>query len=374
MASAKANRGEWGEPYVALRLLGDGKLYLSDGNGQKIVTEWMNILEVIRQETAERLVTYHYNEKDTKISISVNGAKTAELPSAEFLQNADLLKYEILSGKGRTFSVSDELTCFLRKIEIKNLKAKSVDKSDIFLSLFDPRASVQRNNIGFSIKTKFGNDPTLFNTARASAVVYKLTGMTDELADKINSLEDSKGHAAVTERCQLIKEYCQRQFVGFPVAKRAGCRAFGENLDVIDPRLPVVIERMLSNHFFEGEIKVDIEDIVKRIIVENPCGVPRPEIKYTYMVKSFLYAAYCGMTASTLWNGDSKVNGGFITVTESGEVLANYALESDEFKTYLFKNCYLEFPSTSADHGDYGKVYKVNGEYFFNLNFQIRYR
>lgn len=29
----KLNRGEWGEPYVALRLLGDGRLQMADGSG-----------------------------------------------------------------------------------------------------------------------------------------------------------------------------------------------------------------------------------------------------------------------------------------------------------------------------------------------------
>ena len=92
------------------------------------------------------------------------------------------------------------------------------------------------------------------------------------------------------------------------------------------------------------------------------------------MLKSFLYAAYCGMTASTLWDGNSQVNGGFIKVSRTGEVLAHYALESDSFKEYLFENCYLEYPSTEENHGDYAKVYKVDNEYFVNLNFSIRYR
>ena len=92
------------------------------------------------------------------------------------------------------------------------------------------------------------------------------------------------------------------------------------------------------------------------------------------MIKSFLYAAYCGMTASTLWDGTSQINGGFIKVNSNGDVVAHYALESDAFKSYLFNNCYLEFPSTSEGHGNYGKVYKENGNYYFRLNFQIRYR
>jgi hypothetical protein len=91
-------------------------------------------------------------------------------------------------------------------------------------------------------------------------------------------------------------------------------------------------------------------------------------------MKSFIYAAYCGMTASTLWDGKSQVNGGFIKVKANGEVLAHYALESDAFKSYLYNNCYFEWPSTKKEHGFYGNVYKEDNEYYFRLNFQIRYR
>ena len=191
----------------------------------------------------------------------------------------------------------------------------------------------------------------------------------------VNSLVDANGHAAITDRCDyLLRANCNPTFVGLPVAFRARCKAFEENLDLIDPRLIIVIEKLLWKHFFEHETCVNLAPLIEGIIEENPCGISRPDVKYPYMFKSFVYAAYCGMTASTLWDGNSQVNGGFIKVSANGDVLAHYALESDAFKTYLFNNCYLEFPSTDENHGNYAKVYKENDEYFFRLNFQIRYR
>lgn len=68
----------------------------------------------------------------------------------------------------------------------------------------------------------------------------------------------------------------------------------------------------------------------------------------------------------------SKVKGGYITVKKNGDVIANYAMESDAFKNYLFQHCYMDYPSTDAGHGDYGKVYMKGNQYFFNLNFQVR--
>ena len=181
--------------------------------------------------------------------------------------------------------------------------------------------------------------------------------------------------AAVSKRCDyLIANGKNPVFCGLPVAARENCKAFEENLDLINPRLKELIERMLWNHFFEHESTVDCAPLVEKIVQENPCGISRPETKYPFMFKSFLYAAYCGLTASKLWNGSSQVNGGFIKVGSNGEVLAYYALESDSFKTYLYNNCYLEFPSTDEKHGNYARVYCEDGEYYFRLNFQIRYR
>ena len=47
----RGNKGEWSEPYVAIRLLGEGKLYLADADGNKNENEWMQILDVLRYET-----------------------------------------------------------------------------------------------------------------------------------------------------------------------------------------------------------------------------------------------------------------------------------------------------------------------------------
>lgn len=40
----KAIKGEQGEPYVAIRVLGDGKLYIADSEGNKNLSEWMEVL------------------------------------------------------------------------------------------------------------------------------------------------------------------------------------------------------------------------------------------------------------------------------------------------------------------------------------------
>ena len=163
--SIKANKGEWGEPYVAIRVLGERKLYIADADGNKNPHEWMDIVELIRHETMERIVTYRCKEEDLLIDIDVNGKLVLSVSASEFLEMADKLAAEIKSAKGSSFNVSEDITDFLTKIELKHIKAKSIDKSDVFLSVRDPRASITRKHIGFSIKSEFGQNPTLFNTA-----------------------------------------------------------------------------------------------------------------------------------------------------------------------------------------------------------------
>lgn len=374
-ARIKMNKGEWSEPYVALKLLGEGKLGMADEHGNAKPNEWMDVLELLRQETSMRLVGYARDPETLMVDIDVNGERIASLPAVEFLHAADMLMSDITNGAGSSFEASEEVYDFFRRSNMLFLKAKSVDKSDIKLTIKDPRSSIVRERIGFSIKSKFGKNPTLFNTAPASGVRYRLVGCTEDLMKDVNSMVDSKGHVAVSARCARIRHAgIKPAYDGFAFAKKAGCEAFRENLEILNNNLPLVIERMLWNHFFEQDAEVNLPAVIERIVRENPCNLSRPEVKYPYMMKAFIYAAYCGMTASTLWDGSGRVNGGFITVGENGEVLAHYAMESEEFKSYLYNNCYLEFPSTGKGHGDYANIYEVGGEYFFNLNFQIRYR
>lgn len=365
------NRGEWGEPYAALSILGDQKLYTTDDKGILDPNEWMDVLRVVRKETESRTVVYHCNNDN--IDVEVNGCPVKSIKAVRFKHFADQLKQDISVGSGRSFNVSDDVQDFLVEAEILHRKAKSVEKSDIFLDARDPRSSIVRENIGFSIKCEFGESPTLFNTAKASAAKYRIVGMDPRSKDYINSLVDNKGHAAVSDRCEAIKNMgCRMEFVGFEIASRAKCEAFKENLEIINPLLPAVIDKILRNHFMERQTDIGIDAVMQRIIKENPCKISRPEIKYPYMMKAFLYAAFCGMTASTLWDGKSTVKGGYITIKNSGEVVANYAMESEAFKNYLYTHCYLDFPSTDYAHGAYGEVEEKNGEYYFKLNFQVR--
>lgn len=67
------------------------------------------------------------------ISIAVNEKSVLDVAASEFIAFADRLAAEIRLGKGSTFNVSSNITDFLKRIEMLHIKAKSIDKSDVFL-------------------------------------------------------------------------------------------------------------------------------------------------------------------------------------------------------------------------------------------------
>ena len=361
--------------YAVIRKTRNKKISIIDDFVSLSSHKWINLIKLLRNETISKLHFYRYNENDTDVDIFVNDDLCVSISVSEFLRISEIMANDIRTATGSSFEMPEEISDFLARAQVQQIKAKAIDKSDVFLSTLDPHTGIARKHIGFSIKSEFGKPPTLFNTAKASAFIYKLSNMNDTLMNEINSIADGKNHADVIGRCEaLLSNGCEPRFVGFPVAARAKEKAFEENLELINCRLVTVLERCLWNYFFLQRREREIKDIIDVIIGENPCILTHPDEKYPYMIKSFLYSSYCGLTASTRWNGKSDVNGGFIEVGKDGSILAHYAMESESFKNYLYNHCYLETPQTDPSHGDYGKVYFENGEYYFRLNFQIRYK
>lgn len=378
-STGQLNYGEWGELYVLLRLCATGTLDLADENERAIDGFHLNVLEVIRHESDFRTVRYRRVGLglEATIQVVVNDEDAAAISAVEFAAKADELLLFVAERRRAPFAVPEGLAGFLERAGVRHYKARSRDKSDIYLRVEDPRSGLVRDDVGYSIKTKWGKVSTLFNTARASAALYVLDGMSSELAEEINQVRDAAGHVSVTERCaRMVAAGVKVDFVGFELAKRAGCAAFEENLDLLNPRLARVVDAILEAHFLEGEFsgRTTMEAIGSWLVAVNPCGVTRSEVKYPYMLKQFLYSAYCGLTASTLWDGASNVNGGLLTVSEKGELMALNALDGDVFKSYLYRHCFVDYPDTSSGHGDYGYVFQRDGKWMFKLNFQVRYK
>ena len=381
MPELTGNGGEWSEPYVLLRIMGDGELKLTDENEEELAGYYLDIIGALRVENSDRRVRYvNLEERDgyRVIAILINEIPTTTSRSDEMSQMADTLRDYILNKPAkRAFPVTDEIENYLSDIEVKTVTAVSVDKSDIFITASDPRSGLVRKDIGYSIKSDLAKKPTLFNTGHGSRIVYRLNGdLTDALIEQVNSLMTPKGKTDVVGRWRLLDENgIEREFANFAYSRTKKCHPMTETFDLMNPHMVKMFESMVRAKFDGCLSGYSLVDINQWLIETNPCGLTRPEVKYEYMLKQFLYASYCGTTAGTPWDGKSNVNGGMITVKADGAVVAFNSLDGEVFKNYLFHHTKLENPGTDQGHGFYGFIYwnELYEAYCFDLNWQIRY-
>ncbi len=211
----------------------------------------------------------------------------------------------------------------------------------------------------------------LFEGAPAAAV-YRLIGMTEQERKEINSLFDEKGNPAVFQRCAVLrKNGYLLEFDGFSRFGREKISIFEENLDLIHPHLVFIMGDLIQNYFFEYENETPLRIVANHLIKADPHGITRPKVKYPYLLKSFLYAAYCGMNAVALWDGERKETLASLAMKKEGEDLSFYAHDASFVKSYLYDHCFLEAPTTEERCGNYGEIYQKDGVYYFCLNIQI---
>lgn len=380
MPSGSLNKGELGEIYVLLRLVADGRLDLSDAEEKPLPSTYLEVVQAIRKATGRRVVYEVGDRTDASrlIVIRVNDEEAARIEASGFSKHAaEILGYVSRFGGKRTVDLPDEMISFLDSAEVKHYKASSSDKSDIWLTTRDPRTAITSSDTGFSIKTKWAGASTLFNTGSGSRSVYIVDGMTDLLAKEVNAVVDDKGHADVKGRVsKILASGCQLTFDGYTRAQRTGQQTFADNCRFINGDISEMWRAVVMAHFSNDKFSGgngSMRDISDWLVKEDPChiGAYKDEM-YPVYISNFLFAAYCGLTASRHWNGRSNVNGGLIVVRRDGRVVGFSSLDSDLFHDYLFNNCRVDWPSTSKGHGDYGTVY-WDGAWKFALNFQIRF-
>lgn len=372
-----ANRGEWAELYVVFKLLGDGKIYAADENLLKNPNSYLDIIKIIREEVKDRLIEY---KTGVTVEICMGGNPVVHITAQEFLHNADILLNTIITSTGRSFDVELETSKFMEKALIKSFKSPSIGyyrnfggKNDIIMEIYDHTTALS-TVAGFSIKSKYKSPATLFNTAKASAFVYKLIGMDDIRMAEANSLVTPNGGRDKNARIDyFVNNNIGFNFSNVKILPGNDHSFFEDNLENVRGDMVEILNSMLMMQYFKKEKNSKMTDIADALIRENPLNKRNPEIYYVKAIKDFLYASFAGMTASEQWNGMSVVNGGYIVAKEDGEVLAYHTRDGESFRTFLFNNTKFDRPSSSENKYDYAFVYKVNDHYYFDLNFQIRF-
>ena len=353
------NKGEWSEIYVLLKLLGDKELHPGNSEIKKLENLVYPILRILRTEVNGN---FEYSIEGDIVVISGN-EEVFRIPISEFQERAKYLLIEIKSNSG-TFSIPD-IEEFMQSINCLSLKASSSAKTDITIVVHDQRTGLQPS-LGFSIKSQLGNPSTLLNAGETTNFIFKIvdTNISQKEVEEINNISSK---SKIKDRILEIKNKC----VKFEFVKTQRT-IFSNNLILIDSLLPQILSNIVLN--FYSSPHSNIEELVKLTEGENPLKFDTTDkhLFYSYKIKRFLTDIALGMMPSKVWTGEYDATGGYLVVKSDGEILCYHIYNKNEFENYLLSNTKLETASSSR-HG-FGEIYEENGELFFKLNLQIRFK
>lgn len=339
-----ANKGEWSELYVLIRLLADGKLFPADNNNC-----YLPILKIFRSEGKYHHVEYRRSDKDF-IELYLNGDLVRTISSEELSKMAQVFLDATIQGQG-TFHI-DCAQEHMRFLECRNIKAKSDDKTDISLEVHDPFTNFNRI-CGYSIKSDIGEPPTLFNASQATNFKFEVLGVADWQVEKLNEKKKLR------DRIEKIPDL---KFVGTSAT-------LAKNLLFVDTHMAFFLSEMLKL-FYRDNIS-DCAALATSLEEKDPFSFGVANL-YRHKIKKFLCAVALGLMPTKNWNGIDEANGGYIIVKENGSVIAYHLYNRDSFETYLLNNTKLETASTRRHK--FGFIYVEEGRKYINLNLQVRFK
>lgn len=370
----KLNKGEWAEFYVMLKLLGEGKLYTANKLLQKNYQNYLDVLKIIRQEFSSRVLEYIIDEEKSVVIIKAQDSEDVlcTVPTKDFDENAKLLFDGIKNLKGSSVPAPDSVCDFARVIYVSKPKAPAVKalkkqfggKNDIFIEVRDGQTSIV-SVMGFSIKSKFGQNPTLFNAGSSSQFLYKLSGMADVLMNEFNSISDNGGRGWSKCKAYLREHNISMEF------SRTKNPIYNDNLFLIRESMSQIMAWCVKDRLIDSPKDYEVMETVGRMITVNPLNVPNPQIYYEKAIKDFLMAGFTGMTAGKPWDGREQVNGGYISVMDDGDVLCYHSNDREAFRDYLYRNTHFEY--VAAEKYVWSRIEKIDGEYYLPLNISIRF-
>lgn len=372
--NTRLNKGEWAEFYVMLKLLGDGKLYTANSLLQKNIDVYLEIVKVIREETSANALDYIVDGENNRIQIL--NRNTGELLSEVEKSLFDKYAYDLFDGlnkqKGASVYAPKSVCDFAKVIYVNKPKAPAVKalekqfggKNDIFIEVRDPQTSIV-SIMGFSIKSKFAQPPTLFNAGTSSQLLYKVNSCNDNIMSEFNGLVSNN-----KREWGKCRDYIDTNNIDLTFVKPMN-DIYQDNLTLVTESMPIILSWCFKDTIVKSNNDVRLKETIERLSFENPLNKSNPEIFYKKNIKDFLMAGFTGMTAGKRWNGEEQVNGGYIVVMDSGEVLCYHSNDRESFRDYLYNNTYFEYVSSKKYKWSY--IFKEADEYYIPINASIRF-
>ena len=355
----KGNKGEWSEIYALFKLLGDKQLFAGDADLNKVEERFYPIIKIIRNESGGN---FEYELSGDLVIIS-GGNEKLRISVKTFTEQSAKLLAKIKSAAG-AFSIP-EIETFMASINCQSLKAKSTSKTDIRIVIHDQIIN-QTAELGFSIKSQLGGEASLFNAGKTTNFIYQINGFKPT-ATEIKIINEIETQSKIKDRIENIKNK-GGEFKFFTLEQDV----FKNNLVLVDSLLPNIIAEIVKT-FYSSNLS-SIKDLTDGISKANPLNYDTQfsHSFYDYKIKRFLTDVALGMTPSKVWTGVCDATGGYLVVKENGDVLCYHIYNRNQFEDYLFANTKLETASSTRHH--FGKIYEQNGQVYFKLNLQIRFK
>lgn len=353
------NKGEWSEIYALFKLLGDKQLFTGDADLNKVEEIFYPIIKIIRNESGGN---FEY-QLDGDLVIITGGKESLRIPVITFSQQAVKLLAKIKGSTG-SFSIP-EVEAFMTSINCQSLKAKATSKTDIRIVIHDQRIN-QNAELGFSIKSQLGGEATLLNAGRTTNFIYKIENF-NPTATQIKNINEIETRSKIKDRIEQINNLGGN--LNYVTLEND---IFKNNLVLIDSLLPNILSEILKS-FFTSNLNT-IKHLSDNVNEVNPLKYDNQfaHTFYEYKIKRFLTDVALGMMPSKVWTGIYDATGGYLVVKENGEILCYHIYNRNQFEEYLFVNTKLE--TASSTRHEFGKVYQQNGEFYFKLNLQIRFK
>jgi len=361
------NRGEWSEIYAHFKILEEGFLYPADKSMQRLEESKIPVISVLRHDAPDKEkpkeVTYSVCQNEKLIRIVEGNVAFPDIEQTEFGEQARALFQTLTAGEDNSDTKYATTRSFMERARMFRLKAPSADKSDICLVIHDLHSGRQWRQ-GYSVKSYIGGKPTLMNASKSTNFHYRLDGWFDPYW--IDEFNETKSMERKME--MLWEEECDLQFL---------CTVhptFGNNLTYVDSALSKMLAVGLPAMYGKQTKDRSLRAMAEYLAEENPCGFPEEEKLdfYVHKFKQLLIAFALGMTPSKPWKGRYDANGGYIVVREDGEVVCYHFYERNDLEDYLFENAVIDTPSQKRH--DFGGIYAIDGEFYLDLNFQIRFK
>lgn len=356
----KANKWEWSEFYVFLKILEDRKLPAANKDLVTISDKFFNFQKIIRQETNEDSKVFDLQENDILI-LDEKGELLKKVSPKEINWKTIKIFEAIKNSKKWTFELS-EAQLLMDELLCTQIKAANSKKSDLDAVIYD-RVTNKEELLGFSIKSMIGSASTLLNAGKTTNFIFQIDKLPSKSIDKINKIS---GRSKIQDRLSAIR------FAGGKIRfKKVNNPEFEANLKKIDTIFPQFIAQMVLDFFSAKWTKISdlVEVLWENSELKDLYNLTKED--YEFKMRNFLVSVALGMVPGKIWDWFTKAHWWYIVVKQDWEVICYHLYNRDDFVSYLFENTKLE--SASSSRHDYGKIYIEWDKMFINLNLQIRF-